>query len=76
MTKRQKMHISPHEKGWQLKKERAERALKTFKTKKEAVDFGINKARALPLSQLIIHKKDGKIQEERTYGNDPYPPKG
>lgn len=21
--------------------------------------------------QLVIHKKDGKIQEERTYGNDP-----
>ncbi|MCH2491113.1 MAG: DUF2188 domain-containing protein [Flavobacteriales bacterium] len=23
-----------------------------------------------------IHKTDGKIQEERTYGNDPHPPDG
>lgn len=27
-------------------------------------------------STLVIKKRDGKIQEERTYGDDPYPPKG
>jgi len=27
-------------------------------------------------SQLIIKKQNGRIQEERTYGQDPFPPKG
>ena len=27
-------------------------------------------------SQLIVHKGDGKIEEERTYRDDPYPPAG
>jgi hypothetical protein len=26
--------------------------------------------------QVVIRKKDGTIQEERTYGKDPFPPKG
>jgi hypothetical protein len=27
-------------------------------------------------SQLIVHTADGKFEEEFTYGNDPFPPKG
>lgn len=27
-------------------------------------------------SELIIHRKDGKIREKNSYGNDPFPPKG
>jgi hypothetical protein len=26
--------------------------------------------------QVKIHKKDGTIESERTYGDDPYPPRG
>ena len=28
------------------------------------------------LGQVVIHKQDGTIQTEHTYGKDPYPPKG
>ena len=61
---------------WKVKGEKAERAVKTFDDKKDAVDFGREIAKNQPLGQLKIHKKDGTIQEERTYGKDPYPPKG
>jgi hypothetical protein len=45
MGKRQSYHVSPHKRGWQLKKEHRERPLKTFRTKDEAVDFGRNVAK-------------------------------
>jgi hypothetical protein len=76
MSKRQKFHISPHGDRWKLQKEGSQSPIKTFDTKREAVDFGRNKAKESRLGQLIIHKKDGIIQEERTYGKDLYPPKG
>lgn len=45
-------------------------------TKSFAVDAGIQVARANVPSQLLIHREDGTIEDERTYGNDPYPPRG
>ena len=46
-------------------------------TKVEAVQAGMVLGRAAhPWGQLIIKKRDGKIQEERTYGNDPRRSKG
>ena len=27
-------------------------------------------------SELVVHKRDGKIGERRTYGRDPFPPRG
>ena len=33
-------------------------------------------AKKAPLGQIKIHKQDGTIQTEHTYGQDPYPPKG
>lgn len=47
-----------------------------FDRKQEAVAYGMKVARKAIPSSLVIHKKDGEIQEERTYGNDPHPPKG
>jgi hypothetical protein len=33
-------------------------------------------AKAQPLGQVVIHRTDGQIQTEHTYGKDPHPPKG
>jgi hypothetical protein len=33
-------------------------------------------AKSFPKAQGVIHKQNGKIQTEYTYGSDPYPPKG
>jgi hypothetical protein len=76
MNKRQTFHVTPTKAGWNVKREGAQRSAKTFDTKQDAVDFGRETAKNQPLGQLIIHKKDGTIQEERTYGKDPFPPKG
>jgi len=76
MSKRQTFHVVPAKDGWNVKREGAQRPAKTFDIKKDAVDFGRRAAQHQPLGQLKIHKKDGTIQEERTYGKDPFPPKG
>lgn len=50
--------------------------LSTHLTKPPAVDAGVSVARANQPSQLIIHRADGTFEEERTYGDDPFPPRG
>jgi hypothetical protein len=49
---------------------------KIFTKKKQAVASVKEIAKSLRLGQLKIHRKDGTIQEERTYGKDPFPPRG
>ena len=61
---------------WKGKARGAERASIVGDTKAEVMSRTIEIAKNQQDSQVIIHKKDGEIQEERTYGNDPHPPKG
>jgi hypothetical protein len=42
-----------------------------FKTKMAAVDRGKELAKRAPICQIKIHRQDGKIQTEHTYGEDP-----
>lgn len=63
-------------KKWKVTKTGQFRALKIFDIKSKAIDYGVKVARNNESSQLFIKNKDGKIAEERTYGNDPCPPKG
>ncbi len=51
------------------------RTVRRFPTKKQAIDEGVERAKAAG-GQLVIKKADGKIQSERTYGRDPFPPAG
>jgi len=37
---------------------------------------GTKVAKANQPSQLIVPRKDGTIEYEHTYGNDPFPPRG
>lgn len=76
MSKRTTYHVTPDGDGWKVQKEGSNRASAQCDTKKEAVNRGRELAQNQTLSQLKIHKQDGTIQEERTYGKDPYPPKG
>jgi len=75
MPKRKRMHVTGKRGQWKGLLEGNEKASFTAITKQEAIDKGrvqMEKAHG----QLIVHKADGTFQEERTYGNDPYPPKG
>ena len=83
-TGRKVYHVVPHpgpEPGWDVELERdiaargAQGAHDHHNTKKEAVARGREMARP-ENGQLLIHKKDGTIQIEYTYGHDPYPPPG
>lgn len=59
---------------WAVKPEKADRALRVYDTKDQAV----TKARLVAKenkTELVIHKKDGTIQDKDSFGRDPMPPK-
>jgi hypothetical protein len=73
---RKERHVVPNkEGGWDSKREKTQRASKHFKTKKEAMDWSRQKSRSEG-SELIPHKRNGRIQNPDSHGNDPNPPKG
>ncbi len=77
MANRPTYHVTPRPDGqWQAKAEGASRASVVAKTKAEAVTRARELAKSHPLAQVIIHRSDGTIQTEHTYGKDPHPPKG
>lgn len=69
-----KIHVVPHKDGWAAKREGNDRVSKIFENKSAAVNYGRKTAKQNK-TELIIHKKDGKIQDSDSYGNDPNPPK-
>ncbi|MEV5850710.1 DUF2188 domain-containing protein [Streptomyces sp. NPDC051985] len=71
---RTRYRVVPNGGTWQLRRET--QPLSNHSFKHQAVEAGQRIARANPPSQLIIHKADGTIETEYTYGDDPYPPKG
>ena len=72
MPKRVVYHVVPDkdEGVWKVKKEGAERAASVHDVKNDALDKARELALNNPLSQVKIHGRDGKIQEEHTYGQD------
>lgn len=76
MAKRTIYHVVPHEEGWAVRKEHAERASDIERTKVAAVDVARDLARGSGLAQLKIHRADGVLQTEHTYGCDPRKTRG
>ena len=86
MSKKKRMviHVVPHNdtdagKGWGVKLNGELFAvfyLKNRKTKKDAIAAAVRGAKKNQPSQVVIHKRDGTIQEERTFGDDPVRSKG
>jgi hypothetical protein len=71
---RKQYFVEPHGGNWVVK--HSGQTLSTHYTKPPAVDAGVTVAKANMPSQLKIMRLDGTIEDERTYGNDPYPPRG
>jgi hypothetical protein len=72
MKKRKVYHVTPDGKGgWDVKAEGAQRSSAHFENKVDAIVRGKRLAKSASLGQIKIHKRDGKIQTEHTYGNDP-----
>ena len=73
---RNEHHVVPNSEkgGWDVKRNNATRSSGHFNTKAEATKAGrqISKNQN---TELIIHKKNGQIQNSDSHGNDPYPPR-
>ncbi len=75
MMSRKTHHVMPaNGGGWNVKKGGAQKASRHFDRKTEALEYGREVSRNQS-SELIIHGKDGKIQQADSHGNDPCPPK-
>lgn len=65
MKKLDRYHITKTEEGWKGKKQGGTRASVTGQTKQDVVKKTIDIAKNKRNSSVLIHKSDGKIQEER-----------
>jgi len=77
MPNRKIYHVTADgEGGWRVKAAGAARATSVHDKKSDAVQNAKELAKSQSLGQVVIHRKDGIIQTEYTYGKDPCPPKG
>ncbi len=74
MSTKKDIHVVPHQDGWATKKEGTGRAGGVYDTKNEALDQGRQQAQREKV-ELVIHRKDGTIQDSDSFGNDPFPPR-
>ncbi len=71
---RKRYDVVPAGAKWEVKHNGA--VLSDWHLKTSAIDSGVRVAKANQPSQLLIHRVDGTIEDERTYGDDPFPPRG
>ena len=60
------VHVFPSNGAWAVKK--AGQKAETFDTKREAVGVAVHHARKNQSGQLVVHSKDGRVSDYRTYG--------
>lgn len=73
MAKRD-IHVVKHGKGWATKKEGSKRAGSVSPTQHEAIEKAKGQAKREHV-EVVIHRRDGRIRDSDSYGNDPVPPK-
>lgn len=74
MAKSKNYSVGPHDDGWQVKRDGAERASSVHDKKADAVEAGKSLAKESG-GELRIKGQDGRIQNSNTYGpHDPNPP--
>ncbi len=60
-------HVAPNIKGkWSVIKSGSIRALRTFCTQQDAIEYG-RKLSIDSRSNLVIHRRDGTVQKKDTY---------
>jgi hypothetical protein len=67
-------HVVPLGKGWAVKGEGNSKYTVITEKKADATKIARNIAKNSN-SEIIIHGKDGRIQDKDSYGKDPNPPK-
>lgn len=66
LSESEHQHLLPHESGWAIKRTGAKRASKTFEKKSDAMVEAV-KAAQRNKTVLVVHGKDGRVQEQRDY---------
>jgi hypothetical protein len=75
MPARKVWDVEPRRDGWAVQRDGRGRADSLHATKKPAVTRAAKLAKAAK-GQLRVKNRDGRIEDERTYTKDPYPPRG
>jgi len=65
------LHVTPNANGWQVKQQGSDETEWLVDDKDNAVNHARELAKANQPSQIIIHTRDGRIETEHTYGDDP-----
>ena len=74
MSAKKDIHVVPHAKGWATKKEGSDRAGSVSDTQTKAIERAREQA-IRERVEVVIHRKDGRIRDSDSYGNDPNPPR-
>ena len=71
-------HVSPNadQSGWIVSREKDDSFREEFSTKEEAERAAKERARGEEPSQVKVHKGDGNMEYESTYGEDPRSSRG
>ena len=66
-------HVVPNAEGssWVVSKENNDTFREEYQTKAEAEQAAMSRARNEEPSQVKVHKRDGNMEYESTYGDDP-----
>ncbi len=72
---RRNQHIVPHDGDWAIRGAGSKRLTGVFPTQHTAMERAREIARNQE-TELYIHGRDGRIREQNSYGNDPFPPRG
>lgn len=78
-ARRRVWEVQPNGHTWLLKERNPPLGFGTHEShavKEVAIAAGVTVARAHAPSSLVIKRGDGTIEDERTYGDDPFPPRG
>jgi len=71
---RAQFHVVPAGDQWRI--ERDGLTVSEHPTQEEAIQQAREQAQASKPSQLLVHGRDGRIEDESTYQDDPFPPRG
>lgn len=67
-------HVVPRDGGWAVKGEGNKRDTSHREKQVDAIDAARDIARNQK-GEVVIHRRDGKIRDKDSYGNDPFPPR-
>lgn len=65
---RKTWYVKPHDRGWQVLADGAKRATVVTERKNDAVRGAKEIARRNEPSRVVVHKQDGTVQDDISYG--------